>query len=264
MSDQDNSVITAPAVETAEGPSQEWLSAHRTTAAEVEATEWAKGRTEDIAASKILKQELGQEYEAYRTQLDALSSDERLALIDKSAEEIAAHLDEKTASEREQKRHKEAREKAAKEQADANFPETPELRQVRHAMKSAYQAATSLDERIAELQRLNDMRDDPTAKGWDALPAEKWRDAREGRLESNAGEIAVLIQEKQAKLQEAALHQNAYHEGARASHAAHVPPPSMPIGQVIGDNGQPVQITRADIATIVQLERDEQAHQRAP
>ena len=62
------------------------------------------------------------------------------------------------------------------------------------------------------------------------------------------------------KLQEAALHQNAYHEEARSTQPRSVP--NTPIGQITGANGQTMQVTRADIATIVQLERDDQAHQQ--
>jgi hypothetical protein len=113
------------------------------------------------------------------------------------------------------------------------------------------------------LQRLNEMRDDPNAKGWDDLPAEKWRAAREGASESLNSEIANLIQEKQAKLQEATLHQSAYHEGARATppHGYSVPP-DRPIGQIVGNDGQPMQVRHADIASLVQLERDDQAHKQ--
>ena len=125
-------------------------------------------------------------------------------------------------------------------------------------MKAAYKEVSSLDERIGQLQRLNEIRYDPSAEEWDKHSPEEWRAAREGNMESRNGEIANLIQEKQAKLQEATLHQNAYHEEARTIQ----PQIERPIGQIVGNDGRPIEITRADITSLVQLERDEQAHQQ--
>lgn len=257
----DSNIMTAPAgevVETIDGPSREWFDTHRTTPEEQASATWAEERNRDIDASKVIKQALGLEYDVYRGQLESLSSDERADLIDKSAEEIAAHLDARAEADRDLK----TLEKQARDQAEANFElsEAPHLREVRKAMKTAYQEAASLDERIAELQRLNELRDDPSAEGWDDLSAEDWRSAREGKMESFTGDIANLIQEKQAKLQEASLHQGAYHEVARAAQAYSVP--NMPIGQIVGNDGRPMQITQADITTLVQLERDDQEHQQ--
>lgn len=251
MSDQDSNLITVPAVEINEDASD-------ATAAERETARWLEGRNHDVATNRALKQALGYNHEGYRTQLEALNSGDRLELVDKSAEEIAAYLDEKAAAERDQKELEEAFEKQAKGQAEAQFRETAELREVRHAMKTAFQEATSLEERITKLQRLNELRDDPVAKEWERLSADDWRLAREGKAKSLDGEIANLIQEKQARLQETALHQSAYHEGARATQASYGPPPNTPIGQIVDNNGQPMQLTRADIAQIVQLERDQQ------
>jgi hypothetical protein len=261
MAEQDSSIMTAPAgevVETSDGPSREWFETHRTTPEEHASAIWAEDRNRDIAASRTLKQALGQDYDAYRGQLESLSSDERADLSDKSAEEIAAHLDARAEADRDLKNL----EKQAKEQAAEHFEptETPHLREVRKAMKTAYREAASLDERIAELQQLNELRNDPSAEGWDDLPAEAWRSARERTMEGFEADISNLIQERQAKLQEAALHQNAYHEEARSTQAHSVP--NRPIGQITGANGQTMQVTRADIATIVQLERDDQAHQQ--
>ena len=253
----DNNVMTAPAEEVVGTiDATEEFYTHRSTPEERASATWAEERTRDIDANKAIKQALGQDYDGYRRQLQTLSSDERAELIDKSPEEIAEHLDTRAEADR----HLKALEKQAREQAEANSEpiESPHLREVRKAMKAAFKETTKLDEQIAELQRLNEMRDDPTAEGWDHMPAEKWRLAREGNMESLNSDIATLIQEKQAKLQEATLHQNAYHEVARATG----PAPNMPIGQIVGNNGQPMPITRADIAGIVQLERDDQAHQQ--
>ena len=255
----DCNITTAPAEEVVEtGPSQEWFEARRTTPEEHASAAWAEQRNRDIDAHKAIKQSLGLEYDAYRQQLDELSSDERLDLVDKSAEEIAELLDTRTEAGRELKKL----EKQAKEQAAEHFEpiETPHLREVRKAMKTAYKDAASLDERIAELKRLNKMRADPTHEGWDdeGMDADTWRLARERKLDSFDSDIAAAIQEKQARLQEAGLHQAAYHEEARATQPRSMP--DRPIGQIVGNDGRPMQVTKADIATLVQLERDDQAH----
>jgi hypothetical protein len=259
MAEQDNSIAIAPAeevVETVDGPSQEWFDAHRTTPEQHASATWAEERNRDVEAHRAIKQALGLEYDGYRRQLEELSSDERLDLLDKSSEEIAAHLDARAEAGRELKNL----EKQAKGQAAENFEpnETPQLREVRKAMKTAYRDAASLDERIAELQRLNELRDDPSAEGWADLPSEYWRAAREGKMEGFDGDIANLIQEKQTKLQEAALHQNAYHEEARSTQPRSAP--DRVVGQIVGNGGQPIQVTQSDIATLVQLERDDRAH----
>jgi hypothetical protein len=269
MSDQDNSIIEASApVETFEGPSKDWLDLHRTTAEEQENVRWVERRNHELVANRALKQTLGLDYDGYRTQLEAMSSDDRLDLIDKSPEEIAEHLNERAEAEREQEKRAEAASKEAENQVEANFAanETPQLREIRKSMRTSYQAAAALDNSIAELQRLNDLRIDPAATDWDKLPIEQWRAAREGRSEPLGSDIAALIQEKQARLQEAIFHQNAYHEGVRSITIARAmePAPSIPIGQIVDENGQPVPLTRGDIAQIVQLERDQQNYaQRA-
>jgi hypothetical protein len=256
----DNNVMTAPAEE-AVGTidATEEFYTHRSTPEEHASAKWAEERNRDIDANRAIKQALGQGYDGYRRQLEELSSDERAGLLDKSAEEIAEDLDIRAEADR----HLRALEKQAREQAEANSEpiESPHLREVRKAMKTAYKEVATLDDRIAELHRLNELRDDPSAEGWDGLPAEQWKAAREGKMESFNSDLANLIQEKQAKLQEATLHQNAYHEVARTTTG---PAPNMPIGQFVGNDGQPMQITKADIAGLVQLERDDQAHlQRA-
>jgi ABC-type Fe2+-enterobactin transport system substrate-binding protein len=138
MSDQDNDFITtAPDVEANEGPSREWLSVHRTTAAEQESARWVEGRNHDVVTNRAIKQALGHDSAGYRAQLEALSSGERLELTDKTGEEIVAHLDERAAAERDQKEREDTFQKQAKEQADNFAGETQQLREVRKAMKTA-------------------------------------------------------------------------------------------------------------------------------
>jgi hypothetical protein len=268
MAEQGEELITSTAViepnETQ--PSEEWFSAHRTTAEEQESARWLEGRTQEIESTKALKNALGQSYGTYRAQLETMTGDERAQLVDKSPEEIASELEYRAETQQNQKKLESALEEQRKEQAEANLraSETPELREVRRAAKASLRQVASLDEQIAKLARFNELRNDITAKDWDDLPTEDWVAAREGTLESYSGEIGNLIQEKQAKLQEATLHQSAYNEGMRALQAQQGyagPAPNIPIGQIVGNNGQPVQLTTADIATLVQYERDEQAHQ---
>lgn len=254
--------VIAAEPEASEGPSQDWLDASHTTLEQLENDKWAANRTQDIEASATIKRTLGQDYDTYRKDLEDLSADDRLYLVNKSAEEIATYLDERATAERSERQRKENAEKERQEQAEARLAatETPQLREVRNAMKRAYEQLGPLNERIAELEKLNELRNDPTAEGWKDLPTEDWAAAREGKLQSHDAQIQNLLQQKQALLQEATLHQNAYHEGARV---LQMPPPQTPpaiVGHVSGNDGRPVQITEADIATQVQLRMDQQAH----
>lgn len=259
MSDQDSSIITAtPGAETNEGPSMELLSAHHTTAEELENSRWAENRTQDIAAHSALKTALGQDYQDYQRQIESLSGDERIMLAEKTPEEIASHLDDLAAADRAQERQQEEYQNLAAEQAEAVFSlsESPEAGETRRAMKAAFEKAQSLDAQIAELQRLNELRDDPGNPEWDKLDGDLWLLAREGKATFDE-DILSLIQQRQASLLEVGLHQNAYN----AIQSSQAPPPTNQVIGLIPDNsGQPQQLTRADIASIVQLERDEQAH----
>jgi hypothetical protein len=272
MSDQDSSLITAaPAAEANAGPSAEWFTAHRTTPEQLENARWVESRNNDIMANRALKQTLDElgpgSYQSYRRQLESLSTEDRLDLIDKSPEELTAHLNTLAEAERTKAKQAEEAEDAARAEREASLErtETPQLREVRHAMKAAYDRVSTLDAQIAELQQLNAMREGIAHPNWDAVDADTWRIAREGKLESFDGEITALISQKQAALAEAALHQGVYHEGARASRLerldgeiVNLARQSAPIGQIVGNDGKPTQISRADIQALVQLERDQQ------
>jgi hypothetical protein len=235
----------------------DWFAAHRTTPEEQEAIKWRDERNAEVEGNRKIKHALNWEYDAYREQIKELDKDARRDLADKSPKEMAVHLDELNAAENARKQVEGEFAKLDAEQAEANLAagETERLSSMRRSYTKAANDAVSLDERIAELQRLNELRDDPAAKGWDDLPAEQWRDAREGKLGDRSQEISSLVLQKQAALQEAALYQSGYHEGVRAIQ----PAAPQPIGNFNG-----MQLTQADIQGLVQLERDEQAHnQRA-
>ena len=235
----------------------DWFAAHRTTPEEQEALAWRDERNAEVEGNRKIKQALGWEHEAYREQIEKLDKDSRHDLLDRSPEDMAVLLESLVDAEKARKEVEGEFAKLDAEQQEASLAarETEQLSAIRRAYTKAAKDVASLDERIAELQRLNELRDDPNAQGWDDLPAEQWRDAREGKLGDWNQEIANLVLQKQAKLQEAALNQSGYYEGSRAIQ----PSAPQPIGQF---NGMP--ITHVDIQTLVQLERDEQAHaQRA-
>jgi hypothetical protein len=207
---------------------RELLSARRVTPAEHYSAQWLASRNDDVLANQEIKKTLdgmgpGQ-YEVRRKQLDSLSTDERIDLSGKSAEEIVSHLEERAETERQQRRDEEALKKQSAQQVEATFErnETPEMTGHRKSMRQAYEEVQSLTEKIAELQQLNEMRSDPAHPAWDKLDdAEAWRAAREGKVGDFNGEIGALIQEKQAKLLELGAHQGAYyHEGALRNPAA--------------------------------------------
>ena len=79
---EETQVITAPGnvVDTDGGDTghtQDWYEAHRITPAEQATSKWAEERTQDIESSKVLKNTLGLEYDAYRSQIDALIPEAR-------------------------------------------------------------------------------------------------------------------------------------------------------------------------------------------
>jgi hypothetical protein len=230
----------------------EWFSAHQTTPEEQEALAWRDERTEEIDGNQELKQALGLDFGAYQKQIKGLDADERRELFSKPRDEAAAYLDDLRDAENDRKKidGELATLNAEREEATLSSRETESLSTMRKAYTKTAKEIVSLDVRIAQLQRLNDLRDDPSAPGWDDLPAEQWREAREGNLDDwKNQEIANLTLQKQTKLQEAALYQSEYHEGNRA-----IQPP-QPIGQFNG-----TQLTHADIQGMVQMERDAQAH----
>ncbi|WP_035350823.1 hypothetical protein [Edaphobacter aggregans] len=235
--------------------SADWLAAKNTTPEQQETLAWSEERTRDLEAGVKLKTALNIDYHEYQKQIEGLEPAQRLDLADKSPEEIVAHLDDLAADERVRKQFEAdiARVEAEQKEANAAAKETAQQSALRKNFTQATKDVATLDERIAELQRLNAMRDDLNDKGWDDLPTEQWVSAREGKLDGWNLEIANLIQEKQAKLQEAGLYQDGYHEASRANQ----PPAPQPIGQF---NGMP--LTQGDIQSMVQMERDGQAHQQ--
>lgn len=226
--------------------------------------EWAAARSEEIEAGKAIKNTLGLEHELYRSQLDALPSEERAALAAMSAEDLTAHLDGLREAERDAEKVQKDLDAQLAERSEAAFAprETPEIKEVRHAMKAAYDGAAALDERIAELQMLNSMREDISDPHWDDpdIDADTWRLAREKGIESFDGEINALLAQKQALLTEAGLHQSAYHNAVGSPPVQPSAPAVDPVvAQILTPNG-PAQVTAADIASLVQAERDTQAH----
>ena len=258
MSELDNVTVQEVATETAEHD-QDWYAARRTTPEMEEVSAWAQERDRETAANRNLKQALGLDFEAYGKQLDSLSTEEKEALARKDPDEILSSLDARAEEQKTQEKNAAEQQRQDIEQAEANIraAETPAMTGHRKSMEKAYSEIQSLDERIAELKRLNEMRDDPTNPDWDDADADSWAAAREGRLGSFDAELQAAILERQGKLQEATLHQGAYHENARYLQPRGYSAPAQPIGQVNTPNGT-MPLTQADIGALVQLERDRQ------